>query len=69
MARTNLKIFRVKNHLSQEEMAKRIGCMRATYSAIESGKRSGRQAFWLDFQKAFSIPDEELWGYMKNDEE
>ena len=66
--RTNLKILRVKNHLSQDQMAKKIGCIRATYSAIENGKRSGRQAFWNDFQKAFNIPDSDLWGYMKNDE-
>lgn len=69
MARTNLKLFRVKMKLSQEEMAKKIGCIRATYSAIESGKRTGRQTFWRDFQKAFNIPDAELWGYMKTDEE
>ena len=34
--RTNLKIFRVKQHLTTEEMAKRIGCIRPTYSAIEN---------------------------------
>lgn len=68
-ARTNLKLFRVKNKLSQEAMAQKIGCTRATYAAIESGKRTGRQIFWLDFQKAFNIPDAELWGYMKTDED
>lgn len=67
--RTNLKVFRVKMKLSQEEMAEKIGYGRATYSAIESGKRAGRQQFWRDFQKAFDIPDADLWGYIKNDEE
>lgn len=67
--RTTLKLFRVKLHLTQEEMAKKIGCTRATYSAIEKGSRTGRRAFWLDFQKAFDIPDSDLWGYMKTDEE
>lgn len=67
--RTNLKVLRVKHKLSQEQMAEKLGYRRATYSAIENGKRTGRQAFWLDFQKAFDIPDSELWGYMKNDEE
>lgn len=68
-ARTNLKLFRVKMKLSQEEMAKKIGYTRATYSAIECGKRTGRQEFWRDFQRAFNIPDAELWGYMKTDED
>lgn len=67
--RTNLKLFRVKNKMSQSEIAEKIGCTRATYSAIENGKRAGRQVFWRDFQKAFSIPDNELWGYMKTDED
>ena len=66
--RTNLKVFRVKQNLSQEAFAEKIGYTRATYSAIENGKRSGRQRFWLDFQKAFNIPDADLWGYMKNDD-
>lgn len=69
MERTNLKLFRVKHKLSQEKMAEKIGCVRATYAAIESGKRSGRQIFWRNFQKAFSIPDTELWGLMKTDED
>lgn len=67
--RTNLKIFRVKHRLSQEEMAKKLGYSRATYAAIESGKRAGKQVFWIDFQEAFNVPDEELWGYMKNEED
>lgn len=69
MARTNLKLFRVKHKMSQEQIAEKIGCTRATYSSIESGKRTGRQAFWLDLQKAFDIPDADLWGLMKPDEE
>lgn len=66
--RTNLKILRVKNNLTQEEMANRIGCTRTTYSSIEKGERNGRQSFWVNLQKAFDIPDNELWGYIKNDD-
>lgn len=68
MARTNLKLFRVKLKMSQEEFANKIGYQRATYSAIESGKRSGRQQFWRDLQKAFNIPEAEMWELMKQDE-
>ena len=66
--RKNLKIFRIQKSLTQDEIAKKIGCTRATYSAIESGKRSGRRTFWLDLQAAFGISDGEMWALMKNDE-
>ena len=66
--RTNLKIFRIRQHLSQTEISEKVGYSRATYAAIESGKRSGRQQFWKDFQKAFRLQDSEMWQLMKNDE-
>jgi len=66
--RTNLKLFRVKKKMSQDEFADRIGCTRATYSSIESGKRDGRFTFWNDLQSAFKIPDADMWALCKNDE-
>ena len=65
--RTNLKLFRVKRMLSQDEIAAKIGCTRATYSSIESGKRDGRLAFWNDLQKAFNIADSDMWALMRID--
>lgn len=65
--RTNLKVFRIRQQLTQDEIADKIGCPRSTYSAIESGQRTGRPAFWQDLQKAFYIPDAEIWGLMKNE--
>lgn len=65
--RTNLKIFRVKQHLTTEEMANRIGCTRPTYSAIENGKREGRKTFWNDLQIAFGLTDDEIVELMKVD--
>lgn len=64
--RTNLKIFRIRQHLSQTEISERIGCSRATYAAIEGGIRIGRPTFWHDLQQAFGLPDEEMWLLMKN---
>lgn len=63
--RVALKIFRVKQGLSQEEMAQKIGCIRPTYSAIENGKREGRRTFWKDLQQAFVLTDEEISELMK----
>jgi transcriptional regulator with XRE-family HTH domain len=53
--------------MSQEEFCERIGFSRGAYSAIESGKRDGRQSFWVALQKAFDIPDAEMWNLKKNE--
>lgn len=59
--RKNLKVFRVQHDLTQAEIAEKIGCTRTTFSAIESGTRSGRKTFWVELQKAFNVPDAEMW--------
>lgn len=66
--RKSLKLFRVGLNLTQAEMAEKIGCGRAMYSYVENGKRAGRQMFWNSLQKAFDIPDEEMYGLMKNED-
>lgn len=63
--RINLKLFRVKRDLTQEEFADRTGVERGTYAAIENGTRNGTYAFWNQLQTAFDIPDSEMWGLMK----
>lgn len=67
--RNGLYMFRHAKRLSQAEMAEKIGCNRATYAAIEIGKRDGRMAFWNSLKKAFNISDAEIGGLMKIDEE
>lgn len=59
--RTNLKVLRVRLNLTQDEMADKIGCARATYAAIEAGKREGRKEFWISLQKTYNIPNEKMW--------
>lgn len=66
--RINLKVFRVQHNLTQDEIAEKIGCTRATYSAIENGIRDGRKSFWKALQYAFQIPDTEMWALQKNEE-
>lgn len=65
MNRHNLYVFRHERKLKQSEMADKIGCTRTTYSNVETGKREGRPKFWSGFQKAFNIPDNEMYKYMK----
>ena len=51
--RTNLKLLRVKQGLTQEEMAALIGCSRGAYLAIESGQRNARNIFWVSIKRIF----------------
>lgn len=67
--RKGLYMFRHGLRLSQQEMADKIGCSRATYSSIETGARNGTMTFWRKFQTAFGIPDAEIGGLMKTDEQ
>lgn len=67
--RTNLKLFRVKQGLSQQQIADKIGVMRATYSAVELGKRDARDYFWQELQRAFNIPDADMWALKRKDGE
>lgn len=63
--RNGLYMFRHGLRLSQQEMADKIGCSRATYSSIESGSRNGTMTFWGKLQKAFDVPDTEIGGLMR----
>lgn len=65
--RDGLYMFRHSLKLSQSEIAEKIGCSRATYSSIESGKRNGSMTFWLKLQKAFNVSDVEIGTLMKID--
>lgn len=65
--RNGLYMFRHSMKLSQEKMAEKCGCTRASYSAIETGRRDGREYFWTSLQKAFNIPDEKMGGLRRKD--
>lgn len=65
--RINLKLFRVKNKLTQAEMADKIGVSRQVYANVENGKNGGSTDFWGNLQRAFNIADEEMYSLMKLD--
>ncbi len=66
--RTELKKFRVGEHLKQSEIAEKLEVSRVTYSKVENGLRSGDAKFWNNLQKVFNVPDEEMWKLQKLDE-
>ena len=61
MKRIELKSLRVRNDLTQPQMAKKTGVSLSTYNLIEQGKRRGSQEFWLNLQKEFDLKDGEVW--------
>lgn len=65
--RTALKAFRVIQNLTQQQAAEKIGITRNAYLQIEYGTRAGTLSFWQKFQKAFNVPDNEMWKYIKYD--
>lgn len=65
MSRHNLYMFRCNLKMTQEEMATATGVTRVTYSNVENAKRSGSPEFWNALQKAFDVPDSEMYTLMK----
>lgn len=63
--RMNLKLLRVSHNLTQQEMADAIGCQRTHYAAIENGHKAGKESFWKSVQRAFDVPDSDMWSLMK----
>ena len=59
--RTDLKVLRVKNKLTQQQLANKLGVSVVTYNLIEQGKRNGSKDFWAKLQKLFKLADGELW--------
>lgn len=65
--RTALKVFRVKQGLTQAQCAEKIGCSCSLYSLIEQGKRAGTIDFWNKLKTAFNVSDADMWGLTEVD--
>ncbi len=55
--RTRLKVFRVQQHKSQQEIAAVLGYERAYYGHVERGLQKGSAEFWSRLQAAFGLTD------------
>lgn len=66
--RRNLRVFRVKLGLTQDDFAKRIGYSRSYCQLVESGKYLASMRFWLKISEQFSVPMSEVVELMKVDE-
>lgn len=59
--RQELKIFRVKQNLTQKEMADKTGVSLSTYNLIENGRIRGSQEFWVTLQNEFNLEGGKVW--------
>lgn len=66
--RLNLKAFRTKKNLNQEQFSSLLNVSRVTYSAIETGERRGSENFWQRLQTVFNVPDADMWELTLNEE-
>ena len=66
--RMNLLKFRGAMALTQDVISSRIGVNRQYYAAVERGRINGNPDFWAKLQKAFDIPDSEMYPLQKIEE-
>ena len=64
-----MKQFRIGLHLTQAEMAEKMGVGRTVYGYVENGRRNGTIPFWNKLQQTFNVSDTEIWKLQKLDEE
>ena len=67
--RTQLKLFRVGKHLTQEQFAEKIGYSRWQYVQFESGKGETTLRFLEALTQAFGITFDEAKAISKRDNE
>lgn len=56
MSRTELKVFRVKQGLTQDQIAEKLGYSRGHYARFENGDAETTLRFLQALVKAFDIP-------------
>lgn len=67
MRTEKMKILRINNHMTQSDVAEKIGISLSLYNLIENGKRVGSIETWKKIQKLFSLSDKEMWSIMKDE--
>ena len=64
-----LKILRVEQGLTQEQMGAVLGVSRQMYAKIENGQSDGNIQFWARLQRNFHISNDRMWELMDNRKE
>lgn len=56
--------LRKQKNWSQDQLSVKLKCTRVMVTLIENGERWGKISFWRAVQKAFDIPNEDMWEIM-----
>lgn len=67
--KTKIKEYRTKKNLKQDELAKLAGVRRETIVHLEAGKYNPSLKLGMDIASILGTTVEELFTFMKNDEE
>ena len=67
MRTEKMKILRINHHMTQSDVAEKIGISLSLYNLIENGKRVGSIETWEKIQKLFFLSDKEMWSLMKDE--
>ena len=59
--RTNLKMARLAQQMTQEEVAAAIGLQRTTITNLEKGNINGSESTWKKLAALLGQPVEHLW--------
>lgn len=62
--RTRLKEFRARHHMTQNELAQRVGVRRETIVYLEAGRYNPSLKLAWDIAKLFDVPIEEIFEYV-----
>lgn len=65
MKRINLKLFRIKNDFTQQQMADKLGISKSHYTALELGKVNPSVQLLDKFSKEFEYDD--VWEIFKKE--
>lgn len=63
----NIKVERARHHMTQADLAEKIGVSRQTINAMELNKYVPSTVLALKIAKLFEVPVEELFSLEEND--
>ena len=65
MLKTNLKEYRAKHNMKQEDLAEKVGVRRETIGNLENGRYNPSLKLAMDIAKVFEVSVETLFEFME----
>lgn len=65
MLKTNLKEYRAKHNMKQEDLAEKVGVRRETIGNLENGRYNPSLKLAMDIAKVFGVSVETLFEFLE----